>query len=541
MMIESSGRRVIAQTDLTVARALRERGAVLLAAAALSSACPANITLAEPPPNSATSMEERVKALIPDLEAHIQRGMKVFNNPGLAVGIVSGDRLVYGKGFGVRSKSGAPVDLKTVFQIGSATKPFLATTMAIAVDRGKLKWDDRVVDRDPDFQLKDPWVTHEFRVFDLMAQRSGLPSYTNDVLALLGVEPIAMMRSLRYVEPTSSFRSTFTYTNITHLIAGKVVATSQGLTDWNAVLARDLLGPLGMTDSSYTAEAIQAAANHAEGHLWTLDGPVEVPFTPLVPYNFGGAGEINSTIEDLAAVVRLHLASGEFDGKRIVSAENLAVTRIPRVGLSDTMAYAMGWLIQTTPKGQIVWHDGGTMGFGAYIGMSRDNDLGVIVLANTTNVGLPDAIGEWILDRLMGNPDIDHVAAKLAAAQAAEAARSALFTKPPKPRPTPPLTPFVGTFVNPIFGKATVAETDAALSVTFADTGSKLKFEPWDGDVFTVSLVPKGRIAAVAANLGPQPVGFAQFQIDPKGKLNLLRLSIEDYRVANQSYLFERE
>jgi hypothetical protein len=48
-------------------------------------------------------------------------------------------------------------------------------------------------------------------------------------------------------------------------------------------------------------------------------------------------------------------------------------------------------------------------------------------------------------------------------------------------------------------------------------------------------------MAAVAANLGPQSVGFAQFQIDPKGKLNLLRLSIEDYRVANQSYLFERE
>src|SRR6516165_3993342 len=109
---------------------------------------------------------------------------------------------------------------------------------------------------------------------------------------------------------------------------------------------------------------------------------------------------------------------------------------------------------------------------------------------------------------------------------------------PPKPRPTPPLAPFVGTFVNPIFGKATVAETDAALSVTFADTGSKVKFEPWDGDLFTVSLVPEGRMAAVAANLGPQPVGFAQFQIDPKGKLNLLRLSIEDYRVANQSYLF---
>lgn len=85
--------------------------------------------------------------------------------------------------------------------------------MAIAVDRGKLHWDDRVVDLDPDFQLKDPWVTREFRVFDLLAQRSGLPSYANDMLGSLGFDENALIHSLRYVEPTSSFRSSFEYPN----------------------------------------------------------------------------------------------------------------------------------------------------------------------------------------------------------------------------------------------------------------------------------------------------------------------------------------
>ena len=103
-------------------------------------------------------------------------GNERFDVPGLAIGIVAGDKLVYSKGFGVRSKSGGvPVDRRTIFQIGSTTKAFLAATEAIMVDRGKLRWDDRVVDLDPDFQLKDPWVTREFRVFDLLAQRSGLP------------------------------------------------------------------------------------------------------------------------------------------------------------------------------------------------------------------------------------------------------------------------------------------------------------------------------------------------------------------------------
>jgi CubicO group peptidase (beta-lactamase class C family) len=148
--------------------------------------------------------------------------------PGLAIGIVVGDKVVYAKGFGVRSKHGEPVDTHTVFQIGSTSKAFLATTMAIAVDHGKLHWDDRVVDLDPGFQLKDPWVSQEFRVFDLPAQRSSLPPYANDTLIFLGFDTSAMIRSLRFVDPASSFRTTFAYTNITHLVASRVVASAEG-------------------------------------------------------------------------------------------------------------------------------------------------------------------------------------------------------------------------------------------------------------------------------------------------------------------------
>ena len=66
-----------------------------------------------------------------------------------------------------------------------------------------------LVDLDAEFQFKDPWVTREFRVFDLLAQRSGLPPYVNDMLGLLGLDEATLIRSLRHVEPVSSFRSTF--------------------------------------------------------------------------------------------------------------------------------------------------------------------------------------------------------------------------------------------------------------------------------------------------------------------------------------------
>jgi hypothetical protein len=69
------------------------------------------------------AIEKRIQELIPSLEGYIATGMKAFDVPGLAIGIVAGDKLIYAKGFGGRRKDGGElVDSRTVFQIGSTTK-----------------------------------------------------------------------------------------------------------------------------------------------------------------------------------------------------------------------------------------------------------------------------------------------------------------------------------------------------------------------------------------------------------------------------------
>jgi CubicO group peptidase (beta-lactamase class C family) len=492
---------------------------LLIAAALTGINVPIDARAAEPS-RAELPLEAQIEALVPEIEAYIAGGMKAFDSPGLALGIVASDRLIYGKGFGVRSKTGGmPVDTRTVFQIGSTTKAFLAAALAIMVDRGKLRWDDRAVDLEPEFQLKDPWVTREFRVFDLLAQRSGLPPYANDALGLLGLAEPALIRSLRYVEPVSSFRSTFAYTNVTHLLAGRIVAKAAGAADGDTVLHQELLEPLGMKDSSYTAEAIIAAANHAEGHRWTPNGTIEVPFTQLFPYDFGGAGDINSTIEDMARWVRLQLGNGTFEGRRIVSPESLAFTRTPKVALSDKVSYALGWVIQQTPNGNIVWHNGGTAAFGAYVGMVPDKNIGVIVLTSETNVGFPDAVGQWILDRIVGNTKVDHVADVMKAAVANFETAAKLFAKPTSARPFPPVAPLAGQFANPSLGKVAVTLEGDALFMDLQATGARLRLEPWDGDIFSARLQPIGRFAAIVENPGPLPNGFVQFQMDKSAKL----------------------
>src|SRR5262249_5585694 len=98
------------------------------------------------------AVETSIQSLIPDVERYIRSGMKAFDVPGLAIGIIANDKLIYGKGFGVRSKTGgSTVDTRTVFQIGSATKGFLATPLPMMVDRARFKWVVRVSNLIPVF------------------------------------------------------------------------------------------------------------------------------------------------------------------------------------------------------------------------------------------------------------------------------------------------------------------------------------------------------------------------------------------------------
>jgi hypothetical protein len=334
----------------------------------------------------------------------------------------------------------------------------------------------------------------------------------------------------------SSFRTTFAYTNITHLLAARIVAKATGAPDWNAVLQKELLDPLGMKDSTYTAEAIEAAPNHAKGHRWTPEGTIEVPFTPIFPYHLAGSGNINSNIEDMARWARMQLGNGTFDGRRIVSSENLAYTRMPKVALNDQVFYDLGWYNYLTPNGNILWHDGDALSFGSFVGLVPDKNIGIIILTNETNVGAPNSLGPWVLDRILGNAKHDPVAENLKNAKATFEATTKRFAKPANPRPFPLLAPLTGNFVNSSLGKAVLTLKDDALVIEVQATGAKFKLVPWDGDIFIATLMPTGRFGAIVAS-SDATIGFVQFQMDKEGKLNLLRLSTGD----GQAYEFHHE
>jgi len=485
--------------------------------------------------DAAADAAMRARNAVPALEDAIGRGMQMYGVPGAAVAVVAGGEVVYAKGFGVRAAGGAPVDTGTVFQIGSATKAFLATTLAQMVDEKKFEWDTRVIGLAPEFALHDPWVTREFRVYDLLAQRSGLRPYVHDGLAALGYDAGALIQSLRFAEPVTSFRSTFAYVNIPHLEAGRIVAAAAGKKEWSEVAAERIFTPLGMTSTSTTAEAIEAAANHAVGHRWTLDGVTAIPFDPSFPYALGPAGNINSNVDDMTHWLRTLLAGGIYDGKRIVGAGALAYTQVPKVAINEQQSYAMGWVIHETPNGRIVWHNGGTNGFGAHVGLVPHLGIGIVVLSNEENRGFPDGVAATFYQTLLGNPSFDVLAAGLEHARKSEEEARAKFVAPAAPRPARDLAVYAARYNTLGLGAAVVAVEDGRLVLRLAETGAALELTPFDGDVFTVRLRPEGSFARVVEAWGSEPMGFAQFQIDIDGRLADLRWSL-----GEDSFLFDR-
>jgi CubicO group peptidase (beta-lactamase class C family) len=119
----------------------------------------------------------------PKFDQYVERVMRTFNVPGVAVAIVKDGKVVLARGYGVRRMGDpTPVDAHTRFGIASNTKLFTATALALLVEEGKIEWDQPVIDYLPAFAMSDPYVTHELTVRDLLVHRSGLGLGAGDLL-----------------------------------------------------------------------------------------------------------------------------------------------------------------------------------------------------------------------------------------------------------------------------------------------------------------------------------------------------------------------
>ncbi|MDD4953077.1 MAG: serine hydrolase [Desulfovibrionaceae bacterium] len=458
-------------------------------------------------------------------QAYAQQGMRDWNIPGMAVAVVHDGELIYAKGFGVRKKGGQdPVTPNTVFQIGSMSKAFTATLVAMLADSGDLSWKDRVIDQLPEFRMFDPWVTREFQVADLMAQHSGMPAHAGMAEIFFDVDRADIIRNLRRVRPASSFRSEFAYQNNLFLVAAAIIEakTGKGFED---NLSKRIFGPLGMSSASADLWGYTAAKDRAALHR-VLKGQVKALPEDWTynywPYLYCPAGGINASAMDMAAWLKLNLNQGQAAGRRLVSKENMAYLHSPKTIIRDSdlgqgVYYCQAWVYQEYEPLDFVWHNGETSGAHNICAFMPKAGLGLVVLTNLKDNKLPEALARRLFDLWLGNPDRDW-SADFVAESAKERAAEALLPRPRRPAKARPLEDYVGVYRNPGCGDIVVEKKGRDLTgyvVNKVRDRVGLDLGHWDGDVFLARSETMDDLESLAT-----------FSFGPDGKARSLDLEI---------------
>jgi CubicO group peptidase (beta-lactamase class C family) len=213
-----------------------------------------------------------------DFDSYAVAAMKDWHAPAMAVAVVKDGRVVLARGYGVRKMgSRAAVDADTLFPIASCTKAFNATALAILVDEGRLRWTDPVITHLPAFRLRDPWMTREVNIADLLAHRTGLADTDNFFTDFTRAE---LIRRLRFAPQVSPFRVGVRYNNMGTILAGEVLERISGKS-WSEFVRDRVLKPLEMTATVPDVLELAGVENVATPYV-DVDGQLLVD-TPLQP------------------------------------------------------------------------------------------------------------------------------------------------------------------------------------------------------------------------------------------------------------------
>jgi len=434
------------------------------------------------------------------LDAYVEKALGDWNVPGVSVAIVKDGRIVHARGYGVREVGRlGGVDEHTVFAIGSTTKAFTSAALAILVDEGRMKWDDRATEHLPGFELHDPYVTRELTVRDLLTHRSGLPR--GDRLWYCNAYDAAeVLRRVRFLEPAWGFRAQYGYQNIMFAAAGEVVHRVSEM-PWGDFVRSRLFEPLGMTRSYTSVAPLPGVENTAEPHVWVDGVLTPVPWKDLD--NVGPAGSINSSARDMAMWLGMHLAGGEHEGVRLLSEERVREMQTPHTVIRlpqnqrdlfpevNFTAYGLAWSLRDYRGRKLVGHGGAIDGMRAEVMLVPEESLGVVVLSNIGGSAFPQAIIYRVLDHYLGSLEKDWSALLLEQeSKSQDEAREARARREAQrvsgTRPSLPLDGYAGIYADSLYGEVRVEVDGDRLTVRHgADYHGDLSH--WHFDTFEVT------------------------------------------------------
>jgi len=494
-------------------------------------------------PYSAKSTNTKKNSFIADsLDSYIERGMKEWQIPGLAIAIVKNGKVIVSKGYGVR-EIGKPdkVNENTLFIIASNSKLFTGTSIANLDFEKKLSLNDKVTKYIPWFRLYDSNSTDLANVRDLLCHRLGTKTFQGDFTFWDSNLPKdSIIWKMRYLNPTGVFRQDYGYCNSAFLVAGQILEKVTGQT-WENYVLQHILIPLGMGTTYMNTAGLPKMPNVAYPHNNLYSSITKIPFDNVD--NLGPATSMVSNVNDLSKWLLFQLDSGRYKGKQILPWDVLQKTRDVNIITSSRKSsflpshfrgYGLGVYSTDYNGRQVYWHTGGAFGHVTNVCFVPEENLGITILTNNDNQSFFEALRYQILDAYLGVPYTD---------------RSAYFLKffnqnkkdlddelakmekrvNKKQKPTISFESFTGEYENKVYGKIKISKSDNMLICKFEHHPGLVGYlEYMDNHVFRMTYSNIG--------YGIFPVAFSVNE----GKVSAVEIRFNDF-VEYDPYIFTKK
>ena len=303
----------------------------------------------------------------------IEEFMRKTHIPGIALGVYYKGR-PYFFNFGFADEDLRTfVTRNTIFEIGSITKSFTATLLALAVQGGSMKLNDPLVRYIPLLQ-HFPGPFHAITLEQLATHTAGLSRMPRPALRQRGRKKLTrpvVIRSLLRWHPKFFPGTSISYSNWGFALLGFALENRMGM-PYGKLLQKEIIQPLGMS-STFLQVPPFLANRYAQGYRRNR---VPAYRWPLNGMNAGGG--LRSTTSDLMKFLMANL--GLHGSQPLIQAMKLAQKGFFKV--KPYKVQGLSWSRTTKEGFTLIAKNGGVAGFSSYMAFIPEKQMGLVFLSN---------------------------------------------------------------------------------------------------------------------------------------------------------------
>ncbi len=433
-----------------------------------------------------TTQQADVGDKLRDFDVYVEKLLQDWNAPGIGVGIVAEDKLVFAKGYGDRNyDKKLPFTPKTLFPIGSNTKLFTAIAAGILVEEGKLTWDEPIRDAVPAIRFYNHELNNTVTLRDMLAHRTGITRHDGMWYRQDSLTRKDICDRLKYLKPEVSLRQTFFYNNLMYAAVGYIIELLSGMT-WEEYVREKIFQPLEMHSTIYTIAEMLQQPDYGVPFTEKRDSDeiYQIPYYEEIKA-VAPAGAIISNIEDISHWLIALMNDGKYGDNQVISSSILNATLEPAIALPNVLGETRDWWELLNPvygmgrqtvaySGHLLTYHGGAIdGFYSQISFLPQHKFAALVFVIGDHcASLTDIISYHIYERLLNldpTPWSDRfLDLRLRAKQAGTEARSkADADRISDTTPSHPLAEYVGEYTHPVYGIVKIAMQDDNLQFNF--------------------------------------------------------------------------